>query len=107
MSTEISVIEALAKFDRYRADLLPTISTRVQTEGREQFETLVRVSEQWGVLYSGPEGYAKLLKVIDRTITQGHGLPLKELAKRRDAAETALLDVANQFVAECSRLKLS
>jgi len=105
MSTqEISVADALAKFDRYRADLLPALATCVQTEGRAQYETLVRLSEQWGVLYYGPEGLTRILETIARG---GGALPLNMLADKRDVAEAALFDVAERFMAESKRLGLS
>lgn len=100
----INISDELAKFDRYHADRLPVLATRVQLEGREAYETLVRLSEQWGVLYSGPEGYARILETINRG---GGAVPLHVLGKKRDTAEAALLDVAEKFVAECARLKLN
>ncbi|CAE6803162.1 hypothetical protein R75461_05286 [Paraburkholderia nemoris] len=105
---EISVSDELAKFDRYRADLLPVLATHVQTEGREQYETLVRLSEQWGTLYYAPGGYTQLLEAIERTAKLGHGpVPLNVLVGKQDAAEAALLDVAERFMAECKRLDMS
>lgn len=101
---EISTRQAFAKFDRYRAAQLPTISTHVQTEGREQYETICRLSEQWLTLYCGPEGYERIVRALDRG---GQALPPQMLAERVDAAEAALFDVAERFMAEYARLGLS
>lgn len=96
MSTEeITVADALAKFDAYRAERLPVLAACVHAEGRERYEVLVRLSEQWGVLYYGPEGYTRILDMMSRG---GGALPPVVLADKRDTAEGALLDVAEKFV---------
>lgn len=99
----LTIAESLAKFDAYRAGLLPALATRVELEGREQHETLVRLSEQWGVLYYGPEGYTRMQELA---ANGGGALPPQMLAEKMANAETALLAVADSFVRESARVKL-
>lgn len=101
---EITACEALEKFDAYRAGRLPVLATYVQTEGREAYETLVRLNEQWQVLYSGPEGYLRMIEMATRGNTP---IPLAVLAEKQDGAEAALLTVADQFMSESVRLNLT
>ncbi|MFM0603662.1 hypothetical protein PQR05_03920 [Paraburkholderia sediminicola] len=98
---EISTREALEKFDRYRAAQMPVISTHEQTGGREQYETICRLNEAWLTRYTGPEGYERIVGMLDRG---GGALPPKMLAERADAAEAGLFDVAERFMAEYARL---
>ncbi|MGQ7938868.1 hypothetical protein [Paraburkholderia sp. D1E] len=100
---EISTCEALKKFDRYRAAQMPVISAHVQTEGRERYETICRLNEAWLTLYTGPEGYERIVGMLDRG---GGVLPPQMLAERADAAEAALFDVAERFMAEYARLDM-
>jgi hypothetical protein len=96
--------EALKKFDAYRSTLLPALATHVQTEGREAYETICRLSEAWGVQYHGPEGYTRITDMLTRG---GGAVPQNVLAQKADSAEAALLGVAEHFMAECKRLELN
>lgn len=97
-----TVAESLAKFDARHAELLPALRTRIELEGRQRYETLVRLSEQWGVLYHGPEGYLRIIEMATRSNTP---IPLSMLAKKQDSMEGPLIAVADQFITEAARLQ--
>ena len=101
MSTTVE--ESLMKFENWRAAQIPVIATHAQTEGRARFEKLIRIGDAWAILYSGPEGYAR----INSRLKYGGGpLPAHILAEKKEQAETALLVCAENFLAEFRRLEL-
>jgi hypothetical protein len=101
---EVSTEESLAKFDTWHTAQLPVVSTYVATEGREKCETLIRLGEQWGTLYNGPEGYLKIEQALGKNIDEGRRSFLHE---KLDNAERSLLEIAEKFVAEYQRLELT
>lgn len=96
--------ETLAKFDAWHTAQLPVVVTYVQTEGREKCETLVRLGEQWGVLYSGTEGYLRAQDMLGENPDEGKRT---FLIQKLDSIESALFDIAAKFVAEYQRLGLT
>jgi hypothetical protein len=100
MSDDIA--DALAKFDRYRTGILPTLAAAVQREGRTPYESILWLSDRWAVLYSGPEGLSRVLRMLDGSLSSI--VPIDVLEKKRNAAETALLDIGQRFLNECTRL---
>jgi hypothetical protein len=101
---EYGTEESFAKFDAWHIAQLPVVATYVQTEGREKCETLVRLGEQWGVLYSGTEGYLRAQDMLGKHPDEGKRT---FLIQKLDSIESALLDIAEKFVAEYQRLGLT
>lgn len=101
---QVSTEESLAKFDAWHTAQLPVVSTYVATEGREKCELLLRLGEQWGTLYNGPEGYLRIEQALGKRIDEGRRHFLSE---KLDNAEVALLEIAEKFVTEYQRLELT
>ena len=95
--------ESLTKFDQWRIKQLPMITTHAQTGEGQKLAKLLRLNDNWQVLFDGPEGYQRCL---DRLAHGGGVLPRDVLEQKRNAGEMALFTVAESFMSEFKRLGL-
>lgn len=95
---------ALKKFDAWREKQIPQLIAKAV--GHEQkYQTLFWTDNQWNILWSGPEGY---LRIMDMTkVANGDPTRSKFLAEKRKIAEKALFDTSERFLAEFKRLEMT
>jgi hypothetical protein len=95
----LTVQESLMKFNLWRQQQYAQV-IQASAQDEQRIQALLRIDAQWQMLFSGREGYTRILSMSK------NGGETSFLADKKAIAEKGLLDAGQRYLVEFERLGL-